>query len=86
MGSKIKENERKIINSLNLFKRNILISFNNPYFLSQINLDEFESIVVAYQNDNLFQKVVAQQLFGAISFNGALPVSIDKDFKIEKRL
>lgn len=86
MGSKIKENERKIINSLNLFKRNILISFNNPYFLSQINLDEFESIVVAYQNDNLFQKVVAQQLFGAISFNGALPVSIDKDFKIEKKI
>ena len=73
-------------NSLNLFKRNILICFNNPYFLSQINLDKFESIVIAFQNDSIFQKIVAQQLFGAISFNGALPVSIDKDFKIGKKI
>ena len=86
IGTKITENERKIFNSLNLFKRNILISFNNPYFLSQINLDGFESVVVAYQNDILFQKIVAQQLFGAISFNGALPVSLNKDFKIGKKI
>ena len=86
IGTKINQNERKIINSLNLFKQNILISFNNPYFLSQINLNNFESIVVAYQNDILFQKIVAQQLFGAISFNGSLPVSINKDFKIGKKI
>lgn len=86
MGTKISKNEREIISSLDLSKRNILISFNNPYFLSQINLDNFESIVVAYQNDILFQKIVAQQLFGAISFNGALPVSLDKDFKIGKKI
>ena len=85
IGTKITKNESKIISSLDLFKRNILISFNNPYFLSQIDLDNFESIVVAHQNDSLFQKIVAQQLFGAISFNGALPVSINKDFKIGKK-
>ena len=86
MGTKITENESKIISSLDLFERNILISFNNPYFLSQIDLNNFESIIVAYQNDILFQKIVAQQLFGAISFNGALPVSLNKDFKIGKKI
>jgi len=86
IGTKITKNESKIISSLDLFKRNILISFNNPYFLSQIALNNFESIVVAHQNDSLFQKIVAQQLFGAISFNGALPVSIDKDFEIGKKI
>jgi len=86
MGTKISENESRIISSLDLFKRNVLISFNNPYFLSQIDLNSFESIVVAYQNDILFQKIVAQQLFGAISLNGALPVSIDKDYKIGKKI
>ncbi len=58
----------------------MLISFTNPYILSQLKLDSYNSIIISYQNNPEFQKITAQQIFSAKEINGILPVTIDENF------
>ncbi len=60
----------------------ILDAFTKPYSLSAIpNFDDFEGVVMSYQNSDVSQEVGAELLFGAIEAQGKLPVSINEEFK-----
>lgn len=54
----------------------ILDVFAKPYALNDINtIENFEGIVMSYQNSELSQEKSAQLIFGAIEANGELPVT-----------
>ena len=60
----------------------ILDAFTKPYSLSTIpNFDDFEGLIMSYQNSDISQIVGAELLFGAIESQGKLPVSINEEFK-----
>jgi CubicO group peptidase (beta-lactamase class C family) len=60
----------------------ILDAFTKPYSLSAIpNFEDFEGVVMSYQNSDIAQIVGAELLFGAIEPQGKLPVSINEEFK-----
>ena len=60
----------------------VLDAFAKPYSLSGIsNFDDFEGVVMSYQNSDISQIVGAELLFGAIEAQGKLPVSINEEFK-----
>ncbi len=62
--------------------RIILNVFTKPYALSDLKSTEnFESIMVSYQNSRIAQEKSAQVIFGALAARGKLPVSAGEDFK-----
>ena len=64
-------------------KNNVILdAFAKPYSLSTIpNFEDFEGVVMSYQNNDFSQIVGAELLFGAIESQGKLPVSINEEFK-----
>ncbi|RAR75393.1 glycoside hydrolase family 3 N-terminal domain-containing protein [Flavobacterium aciduliphilum] len=65
-------------------KNNVVIldAFAKPYSLSAIkNFDDIEAVVLSYQNSEISQIVGAELIFGAISSQGKLPVTINDQFK-----
>ena len=61
--------------------KTILSVFASPYSLLNIkSFNNLESILVAYQNSMIAQKIAAQTIFGAIDAKGRLPVSIKNKF------
>ena len=61
--------------------KTILSVFASPYSLLNIkSFNNLESILVAYQNSAIAQKIAAQTIFGAIDAKGLLPVSIKNKF------
>jgi beta-glucosidase-like glycosyl hydrolase/CubicO group peptidase (beta-lactamase class C family) len=59
----------------------ILDVFVKPYALLDIaTVENFESIVVSYQNSDIAQQKSAQLIFGAIQSKGTLPVSVGNGF------
>ena len=78
---KLSKNEISIINTLKKNNEIILVIFSNPYSLLDINLNGFESVLVAYQNSNIFQKKASEAIFGANDIDGVLPVTIGKNYE-----
>ena len=78
---KLSKNEISIINTLKKNNEIILVIFSNPYTLLDINLNGFESVLVAYQNSNIFQKKASEAIFGANDIDGVLPVTIGKNYE-----
>ena len=78
---KLSKNEISIINTLKKNNEIILVVFSNPYTLLDINLNGFESVLVAYQNSNIFQKKASEAIFGANDIDGVLPVTIGKNYE-----
>ncbi len=61
----------------------ILDVFVKPYALLDLKtLENFESIVVSYQNSKIAQQKSAQLIFGAIAAKGTLPVSLGNDLHV----
>ncbi|MGG7035120.1 MAG: glycoside hydrolase family 3 N-terminal domain-containing protein [Flavobacterium sp.] len=61
----------------------ILDIMTKPYALLPIsNFDDIEGLIVSYQNSPIAQEVSAELIFGAIDSKGKLPVSVNKNFKI----
>ncbi|MET2985694.1 glycoside hydrolase family 3 N-terminal domain-containing protein [Aureibaculum conchae] len=61
--------------------RVILNVFASAYSLLDIKtFTNIESVLVSYQNSKIAQDVSAQQIFGALSTKGRLPVSIHNEF------
>lgn len=59
----------------------ILTHFANPYSLRNCTaIDNINTVLVAYSDDNDVQFAAAQALFGAFIINGKLPVSINDEF------
>ncbi|PTM08325.1 MAG: beta-N-acetylglucosaminidase, partial [Bacteroidetes bacterium] len=60
----------------------ILNVFAKPYALLDLKTTEnFESIMVSYQNSEIAQQKAAQLIFGGIGAKGHLPVSVSEEFK-----
>lgn len=63
----------------------ILTCFTKPYSLTNLkNFEDIETIVVAYQNNDIAQTIAPQIIFGAMGAKGKLPVSIDDEFKVNE--
>ncbi|MDP3680308.1 MAG: glycoside hydrolase family 3 N-terminal domain-containing protein [Flavobacterium sp.] len=83
----LKSNELFKINFLAKNNDVILDVFAKPYSLLPItNFDDFEGLVVSYQNSTIAQIVSAELIFGAIESKGKLPVSINTSFKVNDGL
>jgi len=52
--------------------------FGNPYRIAE--LDGLDNVITAYGNNNGTQVAMAEALFGAISVQGKLPVSVSRQF------
>ncbi|NJB81722.1 glycoside hydrolase family 3 N-terminal domain-containing protein [Wenyingzhuangia aestuarii] len=79
---KLSSTEVALIQKMASYKKVILTVFTSPYSLLKLNgFDGVSNLVVAYQNNSVFQSVAAQQLFGALPFTGKLPVSVSQRFK-----
>jgi len=81
MNKKFSVKEQEILKKIYEHDNKILVSFTNPYFLSQINLKSYNSVILGFQNSREFQKIVAQQIFGAKEIKGVLPVSINENYR-----
>jgi len=78
---KFRKKDRNKLQEIVRTKRVILSVFASPYSLLQVrSFTNIESIVVAYQNSRIAQELTAQLIFGAITAQGKLPVSIKKEF------
>ena len=59
----------------------ILVPFVKPYALSKLeNLQEFEALLLGYQNNKEAQQHAARILVGKQGVHGKLPVSIHPNF------
>ena len=64
----------------------VLVVFAKPYSVSDLEIDDIESIVIGYQNSDVFQQKAAQVIFGAIQVKGKLPVSIHKNIPVNTQI
>ncbi len=78
---KLSEPAVKLISELSEKEGAIFAFFKNPYVLNKIeNIENSDGLVIAYQDNDLTQQLAAQLIFGGISANGKLPVSIGEKF------
>ena len=64
------------IENISKFNNVILNLFLNPYSLNSFkSIDNFESIIISYQNNMISQEISADLMFGVRSFKGKIPVS-----------
>jgi beta-glucosidase-like glycosyl hydrolase/CubicO group peptidase (beta-lactamase class C family) len=78
---KFHKKERNKLQEIARTKKVILSVFASPYALLPVtSFADIESVVVAYQNSHIAQELTAQLIFGAITAQGKLPVSIKKAF------
>ena len=72
----ISENVDILLQSIALQNKTVLVNFSNPYSLNSLLFtNNFDAILLAYQNSDIAQNKTAQAIFGGISVNGRLPVS-----------
>ena len=69
---KLSPKEISIINTLKKYNNVVLVVFSNPYTLLDINLNGFDSVMLAYQNSPIFQKKAS--LWESIRFSTAPPI------------
>ena len=74
------------INNISKSNNVILNFFLNPYSLNSFkSIDNFESIIISYQNNMISQEIAADLMFGSRSFKGKTPVS-NNFFKVNHGL
>jgi beta-glucosidase-like glycosyl hydrolase len=83
---KFTEDEISIINDLQKLTDLTLVVFSKPYSIFDLNIDDIQSILIAYQNSSVFQEKAAQAIFGAINVKGKLPVTINKDIPVNSSI
>jgi beta-N-acetylhexosaminidase len=63
----------------------ILCIFGNAFALEKLPiLTKAQALVIAYQDSQYLQEAAAMAVFGAVPFNGALPVTVNTEFKAGK--
>ena len=81
---KFSETEKNLLTKIAQKKKVILTLFVKPYALLDIpEIENINSIVIAYQNHNIAQQKAAQIIYGAIDTKGILPVSIHKNIPVQ---
>jgi len=63
----------RFLNKLNRETRVVLVVFGYPYSLR--HFDDFNNVVMAYEDNPITQDLAAQAIFGALPFRGRLPVT-----------
>jgi len=79
---KFTKEEISFINEVKNETNLTIVVFSKPYSMLDIDVDGIESIIIAYQNSEIFQIKAAQALFGAIDTKGILPVSINNKIPV----
>lgn len=69
----IDQNGVEFLKRLSKVTKVIITIFGTPYSLELF--DDFNNVVMSYEEDSLIQDLTAQALFGAIPFMGRLPVT-----------
>ncbi len=59
----------------------LVVSFRSPYLISAFPVGEWNAFITTYQDGPLYQDYAAQLIFGGISSEGLLPISVDKEWK-----
>lgn len=79
----IPEGVNEFVNAID-FKGNLIFNlFGYPYALGVMGpLENSNAIIVSYTNDPLNQSLAAQGIFGGISFEGKLPVSVGNSYPL----
>ena len=78
----LKEKEQVWLYEIARTNQIIYASFAKPYALLPISTYEnFESVLVSYQNHPNSQRAAAEVIFGTIEAKGKLPVSLNTDFE-----
>ena len=83
---KFSKKEVRAIELISRTKNVILDVFAKPYALMDLDLKNIQSILVSYQNNNVFQSISSQIIFGAIPAKGILPVSVGKNFPVSTHI
>jgi beta-N-acetylhexosaminidase len=77
----VSESNQKAIEALTKSGKAVVAIFGNPYTLDKFQgLNDAKSVVMAYQWTNYTEEAAAQAIFGAVGFQGKLPVSVNKNF------
>ncbi len=80
---KISDKNRQLIEALTRFRPSVLVVFTNPYALLPWKKElPGKAVAVAYENNMFTQKAVPQMLYGALPFQGKLPVSINGKYPV----
>jgi beta-N-acetylhexosaminidase len=69
----ITNSTRELIEALRKRTEVVLVHFGNPYALQYF--DEVDWVLQAYEEEEDFQHLAAQALFGAMPINGSLPIT-----------
>ena len=78
----ISQNVDVLLQSIALSHKVILSIFANPYSLNSLLFsNNFDALVLGYQNSSIAQEKTAQAIFGGVGFTGNLPVNT-KHYKI----
>jgi hypothetical protein len=83
---KFEKNEIQIIERIKKLTDLVLVVFAKPYCVSDLDINDIESILIAYQNSSIFQEKAAQIIFGAIPAKGKLPVTIHKEIPVNTKI
>jgi beta-N-acetylhexosaminidase len=79
----ISESNQKALAALTKSGKAIVVLFGNPFTLDKYpSLNEAKAIIMSYQWTNYTEEATAQAVFGAIGFQGKLPVSVNKNYPI----
>ncbi len=79
----LNKNIKNFIEKISKNNNVILNIFGSPYILKYLdNIQDIESIIVSYQEGQVYEEASAQMIFGGMSFKGKLPVSISPFFPI----
>jgi beta-N-acetylhexosaminidase len=74
---------QKALKALLDTKKAVISIFGNPYSLDKIeNLENAKAILMAYQSSNYMEEATAQSIFGGISINGNLPVTVNQKYTL----
>ena len=80
----IHEKTLKFLEDLDFKGNLVLVFFGNPYGLDNLMsvMDKFNSIVLAYEDNDQVKDIAAQGVFGAFGMRGKLPVEISSKFPL----
>ncbi|MDC0249256.1 serine hydrolase [Flavobacteriales bacterium] len=83
---KIKKSTDILLQSIAFQSKVIVSVFSNPYSLNSfLFTNNFDALLLGYQNSQVAQEQTAQAIFGGIAFSGRIPVTT-KHFKINRGL
>ena len=72
----LKQEQIDFIKQLSAKTKVVLCVFGSPYILG--TFPEIDNVICAYQDNETTQKMLPQAIFGAIPFEGKLPISVGK--------